>query len=68
VLDRNGNGLSEPAELDTLAELGVAGVALDYKESRRTDGYGNGFRYRAKVYGARCADLGRRAFDVLLLQ
>jgi hypothetical protein len=66
--DRNHNGLSEPVELHTLAELGVAGVALDYKESRRTDGYGNAFRYRAKVYGARRADLGRWAFDVLLLQ
>jgi hypothetical protein len=66
--DRNHNGLSEPVELHTLAESGVASIALDYKESRRADNHGNRFRYRAKVYGARHGDLGRWAFDVLLLQ
>jgi PA14 domain/Fibronectin type III domain len=64
--DKNHNGVSEPIEIYTLSELGVAVLDLDYRRSKRTDQYGNEFRYRAKVRDIHGAQIGRWAWDIFL--
>lgn len=48
-IDENHDGICQPNELHTLAELGIYSLALNYTESQRTDQFGNQFRYKAQV-------------------
>jgi hypothetical protein len=62
--DVNRNVISEPNELHSLPELGLAELDVDYKESKKRDQYGNLFRYQAKVRDAKGEQIGRWAWDV----
>jgi hypothetical protein len=66
--DTNHNGISEPSELHSLSQLGLASLDLEYNESKRTDQHGNKFLYRAKVKNVHGADIGRWAWDVFLVK
>jgi hypothetical protein len=48
-IDENHDGISQPNELHKLSEFGVNSLSLGYFESRKTDEFGNQFRYRARV-------------------
>ena len=65
--DINHNGNSEPEELHTLDSLNIKEFALDFKESKRVDEYGNEFRYRAKVRDTKAGSIARWAWDVFLV-
>lgn len=66
--DSNHNGISEASELHSLPELGLKTLELDYRQSKRTDEYGNKFKYRAKVRDVHDAQVGRWAWDVFLVR
>jgi len=75
-IDENHDGVCQANELHRLTELGVYSLALNYVESRRTDGFGNAFRYKARVNpGERrdprdqtpSGDPGRWAYDVFFM-
>ena len=65
--DANHNGISEWWELRTLSELNLESISLDFRQSKRTDQYGNQFRYRARVKDSRPGSVGHWAWDVFFV-
>ena len=69
-IDENHDGICQPAELHQLPQLGVVSIALNYKESRRMDRYGNEFRYRSRISlvdQQNGSQAGPLAYDVFLV-
>jgi hypothetical protein len=65
--DFDHDGVSEFSELHSLTDSGIEAISLTFQESRHRDRWGNSFRYRSKVFGANHSDVGRLAYDVVLL-
>jgi hypothetical protein len=65
--DTNHNGISEPAELSTLAAKQVLGIELKYHVEGKHDKFGNRFRYRSKVLTAKKSKVAKEAYDVILV-
>ncbi|HEX7154724.1 MAG TPA: hypothetical protein VF618_24775 [Thermoanaerobaculia bacterium] len=51
-VDTNHDGVSQAAELKSLASVGIIALEYDYKESERHDQDGNQLRYRARGWAA----------------
>jgi len=73
-IDENHDGVSQPNELHKLSEFGIHSLTLSYFQSRKTDEFGNQFRYRARINPdpshrdgrdeTRSGEPGRWAYDV----
>jgi hypothetical protein len=65
-VDKNHDGISQPDELHSLSELGVARIDLQYQVKPRTDEFGNEFYLRGRVWDVKGKQGGRWAWDVYL--
>ncbi|MBZ5520895.1 MAG: hypothetical protein LAP21_01420, partial [Acidobacteriia bacterium] len=73
-IDENHDGISQPNELHKLSEFGIHSLSVSYFESRKTDEFGNQFRYKARVNPRKehrdsrdekaSGEVGRWAYDV----
>jgi hypothetical protein len=65
--DLDHDGISDPGELISLPDAGLVKIDLAYDEVRRTDRFGNRFKFRAKVRDAQGRHFNRWAWDVFLI-
>lgn len=69
-IDENHDGICQPEELYRLPDKGIYSISLEYRQSQRTDEFGNVFRYKARInQGVHQEDdpAGRAAFDVFFV-
>ena len=61
------DGVEQPAELRTLQEFNIRSISLQFEKFGRTDQYGNGFLYRARLdVGGTQPAVDRWAYDLFL--
>lgn len=65
--DNNHDGICQAWEVHSLQEFGIEAIGLNYKLSRKTDQFGNAFRYRAKVEDTKHSHVAKWAWDVFLV-
>jgi hypothetical protein len=65
-IDSNHDGICQPEEMHTLASLGVSSISLHYHADKKTDQYGNQFRFRSEIDPNQTDpdNVGRTAYDV----
>ena len=66
-IDANHDGISQPEELHTLPSVGVNSISLKYYSARRTDQYGNAFRYAARMNPDDPSSVGKIAYDIFFV-
>jgi hypothetical protein len=76
-IDDDHNGISQPSELHKLSEFGIHSLSVSYFESRKTDEFGNQFRYKGRVNPRKdhrdsrdetvAGEVGRWAYDVFFV-
>jgi hypothetical protein len=76
-IDENHDGISQTSELHKLSEFGIHSLSISYFESRKTDEFGNQFRYKARVNPRKedrdsrdenaSGEVGRWAYDVFFV-
>jgi hypothetical protein len=64
-IDANHDGISQPAELHALQDLGIFKLSLQYAASDKTDANGNQFRYEAHIWDE-AGDSSNVCYDVYL--
>ena len=65
--DINHNGKSEQNEIGNLESYGDIEINLDYKLTKKVDEFGNQLRYQARVKSQSDRNIGKWAWDVLLI-
>jgi hypothetical protein len=63
-VDKNHDGISQPDELFTLAQLGITSISLNIQPAKWSDAYGNTFTARAAVIRD---GVSQWAYDVVLV-
>lgn len=66
-IDRNHDGIAQPDEIYTLPALGINSISLNYTLDRKTDQYGNQFRYRARLNPDKPDDAGKIVYDIFFV-
>lgn len=64
--DRNHDGVSQPEELLTMTDVGIASLSLSHTEETRVDDLGNYYRYRGSLTPSDGAAVNPVTYDVYL--